>query len=197
MNTRTFPGSRFGVRFILPAFAIHCACAAAALAGFNGHPIQMTEYQGTSPSTPVGGVNDFGTRVVGPGPENYALTGWIVDISDATIRMDAGFSFNFATSNAFFGDAFFDVNSTVDPISGVSLASTNISGFDAAHLTFDADHVYFNFANLSLPTGSFVQANVQFVPEPSTAAGFVIVAAGLSRRARGRRAAAAVQLALQ
>jgi hypothetical protein len=163
-----------------------------ALAGFNGHSIQMTEYQGNAPNQPVGGVTDFGTRVVGPGPEPYSLTGWTVDISDDTIRMDNNsFDFSFGTSFPFFGDAFFDVFSQVEPIVNATLVTTNISGFNASRLTFDSDHVYFNFANLPMPVGVFVEARVQFVPEPGAIAVAAMPLVALSRSRRRRPSARA------
>jgi len=184
-----------------------CACAAVlvlgappAQAGFNGQTIQMTEYEAaTPPGPPTGSFEDFGNQVVGPGLEPYIETGWSVDISDTEILLtDHAFTFAFATSFPYFGDTFFDVFSTVDTITGVTLLGTSIPGMTASNVTFDADHVYLNFANLPITTngaGDFVHVGVQFVPEPASAslAAFgAIAVAGLARKRSLRRQGLAI-----
>jgi hypothetical protein len=143
--------------------------ARVAEAGFDGKTINMTEYEAAVPAGPPTGLaSDFGNAVVGPGNEAFVSTGWTVDISDTQILLtNNSYSFDFGSANPFFGDAFFDVLSAIEPIGSASLISTNISGMNASRITFDADHVYVNCANLVIdPPGQFVRVGVAFVPEP-------------------------------
>jgi hypothetical protein len=159
-------------------------------AGFNGKTVKMTEYEAAVPAgPPIGIIGDFGSAVVGPGNEAFASTGWTVDISDTQILLtNNSSSFAFGSANPFFGDAFFDVLSAIEPIGGASLVGTNISGMNASRITFDADHVYVNCANLAIdPPGQFVRVGVTFVPEPATLLLLTLGVAAICGRVRPSR----------
>lgn len=140
-----------------------------------------------------------GSAVVGPGVEFDNIGGFgvgtspAVDFSDANILITypAGWSLN--GGGTFDGWVFTDLLAMVPTITGVSLAATNIPGFTAAFLSFDADHVYADQLGLgSWGPGSFISINVSFastVPEPNSL--LLIVAAGamLAGTMRWRRVA--------
>ena len=110
---------------------------------------------GSAPVTPSG-------TMFGPLDNTYNVNA-IVTGTSITVNFPNGWTFN-NTPMAFDGLAITDPLAT---ITGVSLASTNISGFtgSASQLYFDGNDVYINFphpAFPSLPAGSTLSVNVTF-----------------------------------
>ena len=113
--------------------------------------------------------------VVGPGVELPALTNntsdyATVDFSDTNIYVDfygaAGF-----TSATFNGFRLYDSLNTIAPIINVTVNPvTNLAGFSAANVSFDADNVYVNFQGLFFDASTVVSLDLTpgAVPAPST-----------------------------
>jgi hypothetical protein len=79
-------------------------------------------------------------------------------------------------------------NSGGDAITGVSIITNNISGFDASRISFDANDVWVNLHDLTTTSGLDLQLGLNFnsVPEPGTLAalGVGLAAIGVLRRKR-------------
>lgn len=74
-------------------------------------------------------------------------------------------------SSSFSGLNLFDSSHTVDTITGVSInPASNLAGFDASRLTFDADNVYTNLQGLTFQPDTRLILDVTFAPEVSAAA---------------------------
>ena len=121
--------------------------------------------------------------VVGPPVElpNFALFA-DVDLSDTNILFAANRHAGVNDVN-FDGFHFFDVLGTIPAFTslGVSLnPATNYEGFVASRITFDADNIWVNVANLPGVQGQVISidlaADVAAVPEPST---LLLLGAGL------------------
>jgi len=113
------------------------------------------------------------TATVGAGTElpNFAAFA-DVDFSDTniliTLRRDA-----FINDVAFDGFRFFDVSGTIPSFTGALLnPATNYTGLNAARLTFDANTIFLNVANLAGLNGQVISidlaAAAETVPEPSS-----------------------------
>jgi hypothetical protein len=128
--------------------------------------------------------------VVGPGAEYQSLLrSEVIDVSDMRIRFtnrrDAA---NF--SAAFNGYSFFDALGTIDPFTSVSInPDTNLSGFDASDISFDADSIFVNFAGTTVTTATVVTLDINLarVPAPSSLLLAAIALAGLAGVRRGRK----------
>lgn len=117
-----------------------------------------------------------------------------IDLTDSSIRIElvsntdpqsSSQTISFFTAD-FNGVRLFDVNGTINAITGVSVnAATTVVGFDASRVTFDADNLFFNFQGLTFdtaPNQDLVIVDVAFggsanaAPEPATVS---LVAVGL------------------
>ena len=108
-----------------------------------------------------------GTAAAGAAVEFPSVGGQVlsVDVTDTGFRITYpnGWNFNTITPKTFDGFVIADALGTISPITGVSIAATNIPGFDASKLAFDADHVYVNqLGYATFPAGSFIEVNVNF-----------------------------------
>jgi hypothetical protein len=134
--------------------------------------------------------------VVGAGLELANFVGFVdIDFSDTNIlitaRRDAG-----VNNVAFDGLRFTDINNLIPAFTGVTLnALTNYAGFDASRVTFDANTILVNVANLPGLNGQIISIDLSSgataVPEPSATLGLLAAAlliAGTSRlQDRARR----------
>jgi hypothetical protein len=124
---------------------------------------------------------DLGTVLYAGGSSTIAAGGTTFDMSSGGVLADVSSSNILLTFPGGWGFSTapktFDGVVVTDPlavITGVSLASTNIAGFVASDLSFDANNVYIDFPFppfSSLDAGASVSADVQFaspVPEPKS-----------------------------
>jgi hypothetical protein len=133
-----------------------------------------------------------GLVLVGPGVEipdlcGGSCSGITADLSDTNILVDlATASGSIFAVSSFNGFRIFDSLGTVPAFTSVTInLATNLVGFDASRVSFDADNIYLNFQGLSVGAGNFVSVDIEAVPEPTTLA---LLGAGLvALRARRRR----------
>lgn len=187
---------RRGRAWLLGFVPLALLCAAQpASAGFAGHSVEAS-YRFPDFNTVFENLGPILVDPVGTGIFSIGFD-LQVDISDTQISLtnnSAPSSFN---PGAFNGPSFFDAFSAIDPIVGVSIATNNLPGFDASRITFDADRIKVNLADIqNVPTGLLLTLDVQFrpspnaVPEPATgvlalfAVGVVAVPTYLRRRRR-------------
>ena len=161
---------------------------------------QTVEYQYLVPTitTPYS-VADNGNKLVGAGVEvSNIVDGYgIMNISDTNLYVDfTGESFfTIATGDTFNGFRITDIFGAIPSFTSVSInAATNMVGFDASAITFDADHIWVNWISLGFNANTVVSLDINSVPnsdpgsipEPSTLAIWGILG-GLGMIAARRR----------
>ncbi|MGB0767328.1 MAG: hypothetical protein ACPGYV_06425, partial [Phycisphaeraceae bacterium] len=79
-----------------------------------------------------------------------------VDFSDGQVTFDSTYNGGYAgdPNNFFNGYRIADATDSLDPLTGVSIVSSNLAGFDASRISFNDDNVYFNFAGLATTTST-------------------------------------------
>jgi hypothetical protein len=130
-----------------------------------------------------------GSAAVVPGGTTFSMSsgGALADVADSSVSLTFPGGWGFSTGAKTF-DGVVITDPSVD-ITGVSLVSSNISGFVAGDLSSDSNDVFINFPFppfSSLPVDASLVVNVSFapVPEPATLA---VLSAGLLGIATGRR----------
>lgn len=130
--------------------------------------------------------------VVGAGVEvPNVISFYSVDLSDGNAflnftQIGAGGTF---TAAAFNGVHLFDLNGTIPTFLSVTInPATNVAGFDASHISFDANNIYANFQNLFVNSSSRVSLDITAVPEPGTleSIGLALACLALLRRCNRR-----------
>lgn len=159
--------------------------SAASAAGFDGANIQ---YQLRYPSLAVSVVTL--NAAVGAGVEFTDGFGYYaVDLSGSSIDIVDNYG-GFNSPYTFNGIVLSDVSNNLAAITGVSFTGGGFAG-EQPVLTFDADNIYFNFANITQFTeaGTHYGYSVSFaggVPEPAAwsmlIAGFGLVGGTMRRR---------------
>lgn len=125
-----------------------------------------------------------GNYVVGAGIEvsNVADNTATLDLSDTNLYVDFATSGGW-TSTTFNGFEIFDVLSGIDAFTGVSINSaTNLAGFNASRISFDADHIWVNWQGLNFEANTVVSLDISGgnnVPEPESLALVCLALAGL------------------
>ena len=144
-------------------------------------------------ATSVYGSGANGNYVVGAGVEipNGVCCGFegAVDISDSNIRVDfhASSTYSGATFNGFRITDFFN---TIDDFTAASVnAITDMAGFGAGNVTFDANNIYVNWQGLSFDNGRVVSIDLSagHVPEPAALSllALSLLGLGVMRRRHG------------
>jgi len=143
-------------------------------AGLMGKPVQIDWRYFHINDVYLGFTSQF---VVGPTVE---LTSWVggvvdIDVTDSSIIMQVVHSANVFTGPAqipgvmFNGFAFIDYADALPAIADVKINPiTNLVGFDASRITFDANHIYANVMGLSYDPTSVLQLDISLVPEPAS-----------------------------
>ncbi len=190
--------------------------ALTALTGFSGsaHAIllegQVVRYQYLFPDmASVFPSSSNGNYLVGPGVEVDALLSAAgiegpgsLDLSDTNLLVD------FSTSQLVFPAPFngfqvTDIFGTIAPFTGVTInGATNLAGFDASRIVFDADNIFVNLQGLEFTADSVLSLDLaggdtpQGVPEPDSAllVGLGLLAVLARRRTRTGAASKARQV---
>lgn len=144
---------------ILSTFCI----ASQATAGFFGNTVSAN-YEWPNLGTVL---YASGNAIAGTGVEfpNVGGQNVSVDFSDTGFRITytTGWFLNTTDPKTFDGWVISDVLGTIPNITGVSLAGTNIPGYDGSQVSFDAKHVYVNQLGFSgFNPGSYIDVNVSF-----------------------------------
>ena len=111
--------------------------------------------------------------IIGPGIEKpdtpYSGVLFLLDLSDESISFTVGASYLGFGDTEYNGFHFFDFSNTIDPFYSVSINSaTNLAGFSASRISFDADNIDISFTGLPVTTESLVLLDIATIPEPAT-----------------------------
>ncbi len=148
----------------------------------NGQPVQVTERQPNTGSV----VLDAGTQTVTSAGVSFTTAVGFTTVTPSQIVFTFNPNFNGFGPASFNGFRIAETGSSPVAITSVTLdPSSNISGFDASRISFDATDVYANFQGLTnvFIVGSKVTLDLNpaptAVPEPSPALTFAVAALGL------------------
>lgn len=141
------------------------------------------QYYFPNVSSPYGGAAN-GNYVVGAGIEvaNIVDGRGTLDISDHNLLADFSSDSTLAGS-AFNGFKISDVLGAINAFTSVTInGATNMAGFDASRITFDANNIWVNWQGLSFTSKTIVSLdiNVAKVPEPASIALMGLAAFGLA-----------------
>ena len=177
--------------FLLAAAgALSLISGTAAAQNFNGTFIryQFLFPDASTPRTTIDAPIALGTGIEFNDPAHSDM----VDLSGSTIVITDTFGGQY-TATAFNGIVLSDVRNNLAAITGVTFTSGGFAG-EQPVLSFDADNIFFNFANITQTTaaGTQYRYNVTFadatsgVPEPATWAMMMIGFGGLGHAMRRR-----------
>ena len=99
-----------------------------------------------------------------------------LNISDSSPELAFDFineSTNTFTATAFNGFFISDVSNSIADFIGVNIDGTNLAGFDADRIFFNADTIYLNFTGIEFSSNAYIDFDIEFasttsVPEPGT-----------------------------
>ena len=186
-------------RRILPTLAALVAVPTIASAQLTGSSVGLNYYWPTLASP----VENHGPAVVGGGIEFLGVTGnFNVDVGSSSVFVQylTGNSWCGPTnpacpqaSTTFNGFRLFDVGSSAPAFTSVTInAATNMVGFDASRVTFDADNIYVDWKDLAFDEHTRVVLDINTstttTPEPASLAlfgtGIVAIGGVVARRRR-------------
>jgi hypothetical protein len=163
----------------LAVVACLCGCAlpGTGRADFIGQSVHV--YTAVDDTSIVG--FNLGTQTIVAGGNTFApKAAFVVNVFATSINIPTHIDWAPETFN---GYVIAEVGPSPSMITGVSLDSTNVSGFDSSRLTFDATDVFMNFQGINTKSDSFVTADVTFAPtaapEPASLTLMGLGAAGL------------------
>ena len=108
-----------------------------------------------------------------------------VNISDESPEL----AFDFTNTTSFFDTSFNgffiqDFSSSIADFLDVTIADTNLEGFDASRIFFSSEAIYINFSGIAFNNQSYIDFDIDFesvsVPEPGTLLLFGIGIAGIA-----------------
>jgi hypothetical protein len=172
-------------KLLMFAFGAFAMAAVPARAGFIGDNVTVN-YEWPNLGTVL---YTGGTQTIAAGGTTFDLSsgGVTVDVTDSSIVVTFPGGWGFSTAAKTF-DGIVVTDPSAD-ITGVSLDTTNITGYVASDITFDTNDVYINFPYppfSGLDAGASVTADVVFAPEPAS---LFLIGAGLLGIAAWRRRA--------
>ena len=191
MPSKSFSALRHS--FVVLAFgsAAMLALPSAQASLLDGKTVSFTYLFPDASSVYGSGAN--GNYVVGAGVEipNGVCCGFegAVDISDSNIRVDFHASSTYSGA-AFNGFRVTDLFNTIDDFTTANVnAITDMAGFGAGNVTFDANNIYVNWQGLSFDSGRVVSIDLAgaHVPEPAALSllALSLLGLGLMRRRHG------------
>lgn len=174
---------------LLLAALLALAASSAQASLLEGKTINYQYYYPTITSAYPNASN--GDHVVGSGVEvpNISENVGALDISDTNLYVDYALSgsWNGASFNGF---EISDVLGQIDSFAAVTInAATNLAGFDASRISFDADHIWVNWQGLTFTSDTVVSLDIKGgdkIPEPGSLALVALGLAGASGLLRRR-----------